>query len=60
MSTTDATDRGIGLTLLFGLLTAIAAAYTLFAGSQAASAVGFAAAMTLATLAVAAIHLYWR
>lgn len=52
------TDKGLGLGLAFGILTILAAAYTIFAPSQFGSALGFGAAMTLAVLAVAALHLY--
>lgn len=58
MSTVPDTDLGLGLGLAFGLLALGAAGYLVAAPSQEAAAWGFAAAVTLATLAVAAIHAY--
>lgn len=63
-------DRRVGLGLVFGLLAAGAAGYTLAASLQAATAtehaatlqteaaVGFAASIVFGTLVIAAIHLY--
>jgi hypothetical protein len=58
MAATDTTDTGLGLTLVFGALAVGAAAYTLVAPTQAASAWGFAAAMALAVVSVSALHVY--
>lgn len=52
------TDKGFGLGLAFGILTIAAAAFTLFAPTQFSSALGFGAAVTLAVLSVAALHIY--
>ena len=50
------TDMGVGIGLLFGLLAAAAAVYTFVAPGQFESALGFGAAVALASLCVAAIH----
>lgn len=55
---TVGTDKGVGLGLAFGILTIAAAAYTIFAPTQFSSALGFGAAITLAVLSVAALHVY--
>lgn len=55
---TVSTDKGVGLGLAFGILTIVAAAYTLIAPSQFGSALGFGASVTLAVLSVAALHVY--
>ncbi|MFB6072765.1 MAG: hypothetical protein ABEJ88_07340 [Halobacterium sp.] len=52
------TDMGVGIGLALGVLTAAAAAYTFVAPGQFQTAVGFAAAVTLAALSVAAIHVW--
>lgn len=49
---------GVGIGLALGVLTAAAAAYTFVAPGQFQTAVGFAAAVTLAALSVAAIHVW--
>jgi hypothetical protein len=59
MSTSQSSDRGIGLTILFGLLAVGAAVGTFAAPSQELAAYAFGAAVTLGVLVVAAIHLYW-
>lgn len=58
MSTADATDMGLGLGLIFGALAVGGALVSLMAPGTEIAAWGFAAAMTLGTLAVAAIHVY--
>jgi hypothetical protein len=52
-------DKGIGLAVLFSVLTIVAAVAMFAAPGQFAKAVGFAVAMIAACLAVAATHLYW-
>jgi hypothetical protein len=54
----DETDMGVGVGLAFGLLTAAAAVYAFVSPGQFQTAVGFAAAVTLAALSVAAIHVW--
>lgn len=56
--TATETDVGIGLAALLGLSAVGAAAYTLFAPTQELTAYGFAAAITLSVLLIAALHLY--
>lgn len=58
METARDTDMGFGLGLLFGFLAVGAALFTLVAGSQLSSGIGFLAAVALASLSVAAIHLW--
>lgn len=59
MATGTATsDKGVGIGLAFGLLTLGAAVYTFAAPSQFGTALGFGAAMVLAVLAIAALHVY--
>lgn len=59
MSTTGSTDRGVGLALLLGILAVSGALVSLLAPGTELAAWGFAAAMTLGALLVAAVHLYW-
>lgn len=61
METAASTDMRVGLPLVFGVLAVIAAvgmAAFGIAGDQLASGLSFAAAMTAATLAVVAYHVY--
>ncbi|MFB6147107.1 MAG: hypothetical protein ABEJ08_05410 [Halobacteriaceae archaeon] len=51
-------DKGIGVTLALGTLTLVAAGYTFVAPTQELTAWGFAAAVTLAVLTVAALHVW--
>jgi hypothetical protein len=51
-------DKGIGLTVLFSLLTLGGAAAMLAAPSQFGTALGFGLAMVAATLAVVAAQVY--
>lgn len=60
MSTTESTDVGIGLGMVLGGLAVAASLYTLVAVTQRGAAYGFAAAVALGVVTVAAIHLYWR
>jgi hypothetical protein len=53
-----ADDRGLGLSLVFGLLALGAAVYTVAAPTQLLTAWGFAAAVTLSALATAAIQVF--
>lgn len=57
--TTRTTDRGIGLTMLFGALGVIAAGVMAIGAPDELAAWGFAGAVTFACLAVVAVHLYW-
>jgi hypothetical protein len=54
----DETDMSVGVGLAFGLLTVAAAAYAFVSPGQFQTAVGFGAAVTLAALSVAAIHVW--
>lgn len=54
--TTQETDMGVGIGLVFGLLAVAAAIYTFVAPGQFETALGFGGAVTLATLCVAALH----
>jgi len=58
MSTTESTDLGIGLGLALGGLALAVSLYTLLAVTQRGTAYGFAAAVALGVVTVAAIHLY--
>ncbi|MFB6147084.1 MAG: hypothetical protein ABEJ08_05295 [Halobacteriaceae archaeon] len=60
MVTTDAveSDMGLGLTVLFGLLTLLGAVAMLAAPGQGTKAWGFALAVLAATLAVVASQVY--
>lgn len=59
MATGTATsDKGVGVGFAFGILSLIAAVYTFAAPSQFQTAVGFGSAITLAVLAIAALHVY--
>ena len=52
------TDMGVGIGLVLGLLTVAAGIYTFVAPGQFETALGFGAAVTLAALCVAAIHVW--
>lgn len=54
----DETDMGVGVGLVLGLVTVAAAAYAFVSPGQFQTAVGFAAAVTFASLCVAAIHVW--
>lgn len=58
MSTAESTDMGLGLGLAFGALAVGGALVSLLAPGTEIAAWGFAAAMTLGALAVAALHVY--
>lgn len=61
METASATDKGLGLPLLFGTLAVLGAAGMAvfgFTGDQLAAGASFAAAMVTAGMAVAAYHVY--
>jgi len=49
---------GIGVGLVLGLLAVAAAAYTFVAPGQFQTALGFAGAVTLSALCVAALHVW--
>lgn len=55
----DTTDRGIGLTMLFGALAVLAAAAMAFGAPEQLAAWGFAGAVTFGCLAVITVHLSW-
>ncbi|CQH52594.1 MULTISPECIES: hypothetical protein [Halobacterium] len=55
---TQETDMGVGVGLAFGLLAVAAAAYTFVAPGQFQTALGFAGAVTLSALCVAALHVW--
>lgn len=57
--TETATDKSVGLGLVFGVLAALGAGAMLVLAPSPVAGLGFAAAMTFATLAVVGIHLYW-
>lgn len=54
----ESDDRAIGLSLAFGALATLAAVYMVVAATQLGRALGFAAAVAVSLLAVAAIHVY--
>ena len=58
MNTAESTDLGLGLGLTLGALAVGGTLVTLLAPGTEAAAWGFAAAMTLGALAIAAIHVY--
>jgi hypothetical protein len=58
MSATESTDMGFGLGLTLVVLAVGGAVVSLLAPGTETAAWGFAAAVTLGTLAVAAIHVY--
>ncbi|AAG19240.1 MULTISPECIES: hypothetical protein [Halobacterium] len=58
MQSADETDKGVGVGIVFGLLTAAAAAYAFVSSGQFQTAIGFGAAMVLAALSVGAIQLW--
>lgn len=58
VATHDATDRGIGFAVLFGLLAAAGAVLVYVAPSQPLSALGFAAAVGFGSLLIVVQQLY--
>jgi hypothetical protein len=52
------TDKGIGLSVFFGVLATLGAVAMVAAPGQVNKAWGFAAAMVAAILAVAVLHIY--
>ncbi|WP_425492269.1 DUF7525 family protein [Halovivax gelatinilyticus] len=54
------TDRGVGLTLLFGALALLASGVMAVGAPDQIAAWGFAAAIVFGCLAIAAVHLYWE
>lgn len=57
-SGTVQSDKGVGLGVLFAVLTLVGALVMLAAPGQLATAWGFAAAMVAASLAVVAVHAF--
>ncbi|WP_336036889.1 DUF7525 family protein [Halobacterium yunchengense] len=55
---TQESDMGIGIGMALGLLAVAASAYTFVAAGQFQTALGFAAAVTLSVLCVAAFHVW--
>lgn len=58
MSTTQSTDRGLGLALAFGVLAALGALYEFVASTDVQAGAGFAVAVAMAVLSVAAFHAF--
>jgi hypothetical protein len=61
MATTDSTDKGVGLPILFGVIAVLGAAGLAafgITGDQVASGWSFAVAMAAGALSVAAYHAY--
>lgn len=58
MSTSQATDMGVGLALLFGILAVGGAGVSFVGHGTELAGWGFAGAMTFAALAIAALHRY--
>lgn len=56
--TSQETDMGVGIGLALGLLAVAAAIFTFVAPGQFETALGFGGAVTLATLCVAALHVW--
>jgi hypothetical protein len=52
-------DMGIGLAVLFSVLTVVAAAGMVVSGDQLTTAVAFAVAVVAASLAVVAAQTFW-
>ncbi|SFR44734.1 hypothetical protein SAMN04487947_1552 [Halogeometricum rufum] len=52
-------DMGIGLAVLFSVLTAVAAAGMVASGDQLTTAVAFAVAVVAASLAVVSAQTFW-
>jgi hypothetical protein len=57
-TSSETTDKGLGVTLLFSVLAVIGAAVMLVGAPEITAAWGFAGAMLFGVLAVLAIHLY--
>ncbi|RBI64354.1 DUF7525 family protein [halophilic archaeon] len=55
-----ASDKGLGLVVLFTLVAVAAAAVTFVSPGTETAAWGFAAAMVAGVLGVGATHLYWN
>lgn len=53
------TDRGVGLTLLFGALAVVGAVVMAVGAPAETAAWGFAAAVAFGCLSVVAAHRYW-
>ncbi|SFG05927.1 hypothetical protein SAMN04488063_1295 [Halopelagius inordinatus] len=58
METGVSSDKGIGFAVLFSVVTLFAVAVMLAVDDQLTTAIGFAAAMVAACLAVAGTHIY--
>ncbi|WP_226005803.1 DUF7525 family protein [Natrinema salinisoli] len=56
----EATDKGVGLTLALSVLAVIGALLMLTGAPDVTAAWGFAAAVLFSSLAVVGIHLYWE
>ncbi|WP_247731505.1 DUF7525 family protein [Halovivax limisalsi] len=56
---TESTDRGVGLTLLFGALAVLSAGVMAVGAPAETAAWGFAAAVAFGCLSVVAAHRYW-
>lgn len=52
-------DKGIGLAVLFSVVTVLAAAGMLAVGDQLTTAIGFAVAVIAASFAVVAAQTFW-
>ncbi|WP_224336459.1 DUF7525 family protein [Haloprofundus halobius] len=55
---TSQTDMGIGVAMVFAMLTLVGAAVMLAGPGQLTKAWGFAGAMVAASLAIVAVHVY--
>jgi hypothetical protein len=55
---TASSDKGLGVTIAFGAIAAVAAGFMLFGATQSIKAWAFAAAMVAAAVSVAAIQLF--
>lgn len=58
MATSAQTDRGIGLTVFFGLLALIGAVLVYVAPTQGLSAIGFGGAVLCGSIAIVALGYY--
>lgn len=54
------TDKGMGMALIFGVLTVIGALAMLVTAPDATAGWGFAAAVLFGSFAIVAIHVYWE
>ena len=56
---TMTSDMGVGLSMAFGVVAALGAAWMFVAGGDETAGIGFALAMIAGALSVVAVHLYW-